>query len=383
MKRLTILLICSCITLCFAACTDNTVVPTTSLHTTAPSYETSTPTTVENSTAEYEGPLASVSMPVITEVKYSESNIPISYYSYQNISVILPDADVAESITLDMLNRIDATVAAADNIHTAAQAAYTGQADWNPYFYTITHKVTRLDQNVLSFYGNETSFDGSPRSATASISANYDLTTGTPLSLGAIFYEDYSADAICDLIIEGLSSYSEGELFSDYTDIIHQMFSTNTPVESWYFSDTGLCFYFAPYEISAFASGTIISEIPYDKLSGLLNDVYFPVEELVYSGTVKFEPITSENISTLDDFSQFGEVVLEEGSEKLLICVDGSVSDLRISLKQDDHHNAETMVFSSSGLGSTDAILVEAPAETFSNLVISYRSNGELVSITP
>lgn len=383
MKKSILIVLSLCMMLSLSACRQNDTVPTTTSQPgTVATSEPTVPSTTELPTADFEAELSSVSLPVITEEKYDGETL-VGYYSYQNISVTTPDADVAEGITLDMLNRIDATAEPAKALLEAAATAYNSQSNWYPYFYRINFNVTRLDQNILSFYGTETSFDGSPHNVSASVSATYDLTTGSPLSLANIFYEDYSADALCELIIEGLSEYTNGELFSDYKEIIRQKFSTNTPIESWYFTGSGICFYFAPYEISSFAHGTVLSEIPYDKLSGLLNDAYFPTEQLVYTGQVDCTQLSANDYSILDQYTQFGEVVLKEGSDRLLVTVDGSVANLRILLDSEDPNTSGSMVFATYGLGSTDAVIIEAPSDTWERITILYESNGESVTITP
>ena len=45
---------------------------------------------------------------------------------------------------------------------------------------------------------------------------------------------------------------------------------------SWYFSDTGMHFYFSPYEIAPYVVGEVDIEIPYAELRGILKEEYFP-----------------------------------------------------------------------------------------------------------
>lgn len=385
MKKIFTMILCCCILLSLTACgeepapiQDATTSSPTTQAATVPST-TATEATEPISSAVYSGALAAITMPVITETETDANGTIISYYSYPDVSVTLPDGDVAQVIELDLLNRIDSTSKAAEQIHAAAKSDYSGQDDWYNYFLDVSYTVERLDQNVLSLYGKEAAFDGSPSSATVGVSVNYDLTTGSALTLQSIMYADFSADVLSQLIVEGLSSYEESTLFQGYEDVIDQMFSTNIPVESWYFSNTGLCFYFAPYEIAPNAMGIIVSEIPYSALSGLMKDAYFPTEELVYSGSVQAEAMTGIQNETLKNYAQFGELSLGDGGQKYLLTVSGSVLNLRIHALTKDgsgNHIAGKMLYATAGMGPTDAVIMDLPTDC-NGLYFVYESNGK------
>lgn len=326
--------------------------------------------------AVYEAPMASAALPLIVEAQNDDANTPIAYYTHQDVSITLPDADVAQAVTLDLLNRIDKTRIAANAVLEAAKEDYSGQAGWYPYSYAITYQPMRLDENVLSLFGTETSFDGSPMSIHNAISVSYDLTTGEALNLRTILHEENYADALCDMILEGLKPSAES-LFADYESIVRGKFSTNVTVSSWYFSSTGLCFYFAPYEIAPYSAGTIISEVPYDRLSGLLNDIYFPSEQLIYSGAVLAEKL---NGTIPEIYTQFAEVKLDAGGDKLLITTDGSVSNVQLKLNTNTPETgvADVAVLTLAGLGPTDAILLDADIASLTDLLsITFDSYGE------
>lgn len=383
MKTIITLVLCiSIITL--AACVKapnegDAVAPTTTTTQPDPSGEISDNPPI----GVYDSTMSAVSLPLITEVTYSEDKKPIAYYTHQDVLLSLPDADVAGKITLELLNRIDQTRPAAEKMMKTAKSDYEGQSNWYPYSYAITYQPMRLDQNVLSLFGTEASFDGSPRSLHNAISANYDLTTGEALSLRTIFHEENFADTICDLIINGLTGYEKDTLFSDYRSIIRGKFSTNVPVDSWYFSDDGLCFYFAPYEIAPFSAGVVISQISYEALGGLLRDEYFPTEELNYAGSILIQAVPAGDTALLSQFSQFAEVSIEPGTQKLLIYTDGSVSNPRLILSTEpDSGVSEATVLSLAGLGPKDGILVEVSTETaIKNLTISFESFGQLQTL--
>ncbi len=378
MNRLICAVLGAAMLLCLLGC-SRTPAPTDGLSTDPTETQPSTQgSTVQDPVAIYEAPLAAIAMPMVYEHQLSDQGTAIAQYAHQNVSVTLPDADVAQAVELDLLNRIDKTRPAADRVFAAAKADYTGQASWFPYSYSITFAPTRLDQNVLSLFGEEASFDGSPRSMNNAISANYDLTTGEALSLRAILHEENYADALCDLILQGLTEQKDG-LFEDYERIIRSQFSTNVPVESWYFSDSGLCFYFAPYEIAPYSVGTVVSQIPYDQLSGLLKDAYFPAEKTNYSGAILTQGVT--DTSVLEGYSQFAEVSVDSQADKLLICTDGSVSNVKLHYSTGDA--AEAVILAVAGMGPTDAILVEISMDhALENLSVTCDSFGQTQTLT-
>jgi len=369
MKKLLCVLLVIILTVYAAACAAEP--PATEPTTTAPTEITTVPTETtepdEGGTADYQSPMIAVSFPAITDAKKNETGTLISEYRYPEFTVALPDADVAEAVQLDLLNRIDSTSAAAEAMHEAAQNA-SQNPGFQPYLYEISYEVQRLDQNILSLYSTETYFDGTPRTVRSGHSVSYDLSTGNALNLSAIMQEDYSADILVELIVEGLSSHTDS-LFTDYQTTVKEKFSTNVPVESWYFSNAGLCFYFAPYEIAPVSMGSVVSCIPYEKLSGMLNEQFFPAEALTYSGDVKLQAVTGEVAAATEGFAQFSELNLESGKDHYLLSVDGSLANLRIYTTGQDGSN-DVMVYAAAGLGSTDCILIEADGAAISDKLV-------------
>jgi len=382
MKRSICLILCLCMLLCLLGCSQFPAPTNTPITAATTVPETTTATQLvqteqeQEASAVYDAPMASVALPLTVETEKNDGKT-IAYYTHQDISVTLPDADVAQAVTLDLLNRIDQTRDAAETLFETARSDYSGQDSWYPYSYAITYTPMRFDQNVLSLFGTEISFNGSPRSVHNAISANYDLTTGEPLTLRGILHEENFADALCDLILNGLTT-DKDTLFSDYESIIRDKFFTNVPVDSWYFSDTGLCFYFAPYEIAAYSAGTVVSEIPYELLSGLLKDTYFPAEKLTYSGTILAQTVT--DTAVLDAYAQFAEVTLGDGEQKLLITTDGSVSNVYLHYATGNAESGVTdaVILTLPGMGPKDAILAELSADfPLENLSISFNSYGQ------
>lgn len=386
MKKTFCLILAACVAYSLAACmgapsTTRQPAATTTLPQEEVTLSTLPPSTSETGTQEsasavYEAPMAAVSLPLLLQSQKDDQGKVIANYIHQDVSIVLPDADVAQAVTLDLLNKIDSTASEAEAVFSAAEKDYNAQLDWYPYSYTVTYDPMRLDENILSLFGAETSFDGSPRSVHNAISATYDLTTGEALTLRTIFHEETFADALCDIIIQSLAPQAS-ELFADYESIVRSAFSTNVLIDNWYFSDSGLCFYFSPYEIAPYTAGTIVSEIPYDKLSGLLKDAYFPGEHLSYSGALLVAPLGESGIP--DTLTQFAEISVNTGGEKLLITTDGSISNIRLHYTSDLNESTieKSVILAMAGMGPTDAILLELDPETAAeHISISFESYG-------
>lgn len=391
MKRTVSILLCILFLLGTAGCSilpfsdDNTAsapdktAPTTTLPPSATTPTTSMPTII------YNGPFTTVSMPILTEPSFSTDGTHIFSYSRQDLSLIISDPTVADKILVDYWNRTDFENSTARTVYNAAQADYIGQADWSPYFYNIHYSPVRLDQSILSLFGTEISYTGSPRSASTAVSVTYDLSSGSALALKEVLIPNYSAEALCSLIVEALSQYAqEGLLSRDYKDIITDMFFTNRPVDTWYLSGTGLCFYFNPYEIGPYSSGTIIAEIPYEKLGNFMRDPYFPAEQVDFIGDLQLMPYDS---SAMQAYEQLAELVLDAKGSKLALSTDGTLHDLRIdygSWSEDGAVFSPTAtVFAAEAITKNNALIIQASGETLSKLCITYRSDGQNVSYKP
>ena len=91
MKRILPIVLSICTMLTLSACQqDDTVPTTTSVPETVSTSAPTVPVTTEQSTADFDAELSSVSMPVIIEEKYDGEKL-IGYYSYQSISVTTPE----------------------------------------------------------------------------------------------------------------------------------------------------------------------------------------------------------------------------------------------------------------------------------------------------
>lgn len=347
---------------------------TTQPHSTEATVETQSPALVDL-------PLLTFSAPVREYAHYAADGTLLLTYSCQDFSLILEDPQVADAIVLDLMNLVDHENSAVQSVQADAQAAYDVQDDWTPFVYSNYFTPERFDQSVLSLYGVHALQSGSPRSATSCNSVTYDLLSGRPLTLKDILKEDYSADALSQLIAEALSPIAaQGLLFSDYAYVASELFTTNRPVDSWYLSNEGLCFYFAPYEIAPYSSGTIIAQIPYASLVDLLRDEFFPSEIADNDGLACVQPFQAVDLAQFDSFA---EVVIEESDTQFLLYTSSCIRNLRIELgayTEDGAFLPEATIFAAPTLCAGDGVVLDATLETTQDLRFTYESNGETIS---
>lgn len=355
---------------------------TESVQTTIAPTEATTEPTISDSAAPPEAPMVSVSMQVVWETEFADDGTEIFSYVYQNMSLILPESEISEKIILDYLNRVDMTSTDAETIKSASRKNYTA-GNWTPYLCQIKYNPVRIDRGVLSLLGNYTTYNGAPHPVSADISLNYDLVTGDEIQLKNIISANATETLISE-VTKSLDSQKEDKgLFDDFAANVRDRFSNGLTHEySWYFSNTGLCFYFSAYDIAPYSAGVIIAEVPYEKLAGLMDDAYFPAEPEVVTGTLLAEHFNEDN---QDRFNNYSEIVIDKGFIKALLYTDSSVCDLRIEIgswSADDIFIPEHTVYAANVLTSNDAIVIESEIpDTLPRLRVTYYTGDTSVSV--
>ena len=381
MNRIISLLLCATVLLCLPACKDtNDTVPST---TTAPSETTMEITLPEGTLPHVELPqipVAAVTLTPTSEAQTLLDGTILFEYNYPTINLSLPDGEMAETVMLDFLNRIDATRADAQQIKEAAEEYYTGKAGWNTYFYNVTYTPMRIDTGILSLYGLESSYSGGMHPNHNACAVNYDLTTGKTLKLRHILGESVTADLLTKLICDVLAKQADN-LFTDYALCVEDRFAGDFGADDlWYLSDSGLCFFFSPYEIAPYNAGTIVAEIPYEELTGILLDDYFPSEIVATKGLINAQ--TLSDISSLEEYSSYTEITLAADGNSVLINTNNSlVYHVKLELGE---WNAEgtiftprSTVFASNALNPFDAVILKANfAESLPSIRIQFTSEN-------
>lgn len=375
MKKIYSIFLSVCILLAFTGCTatkPEETVPTDKIEDTLPQ----TPSEITEPPIA-QATMAAVSVPTITEELTAEDGTVLFQYTYQQMSLVLQEPEVADKVIIDFLNRVDTTRSDAESIADAAEADYSGQDEWIPYLYHVTYSPKRIDQSVLSLFGTKATYSGSFHPERTCLSANYDLITGDVLTLGSIMHASSTTDDFCQLVLSGLSEMAkENYLYTGYEDAVKQRFAVDeSQDQDWYFSQTGLCFYFEPYEIAPYSSGIISVEIPYEKLTNLLHPNYFPSERANAAGTVqisRFEDTDSKQ------FTQIAEVIQDKDGQMYFIYTNKSVQDIRIFVT--DAASSYT-IFAAYGLTPGDAVMVQAAADSAKTMKVSFKSSEGTTTI--
>ncbi len=382
-KRILSFILCVFTLFALAACQSEDSEPTTDV-TTVPTVSTSAPT--ESTTAPTESvpvanpqisfPMLALSMPMTTETQFAEDGTPIFYSTYQGVSLILEDPEAAHQIVLDLLSRIDSANTSGSAIENGAKSDYAGQTDWTPYFYRTLYAAARLDKAVLSLRGSEAGYEGGIHANETPKSVTYDLLTGKALMLSDILEPEYTLDGLTELVIRGLEE-SGVPLIPDYVYAVQDLFHSAAP-DTWYLSETGLCFSFAPYEVAPYSSGIVTAEIPYSSLVGILRSRYFPPEQPYMTGTLSIRPLAEV---TLSDYHRFAELILDSQGQQFLLTTDGMVADLRISVcRRQDGNNAWVeagSVFAQQILDTDTGILIQAQLSDSQALCVYYTSEDQ------
>ncbi|MBR4863882.1 MAG: DUF3298 domain-containing protein [Oscillospiraceae bacterium] len=362
---------------CKQTAAEPTTVPT---ETTVPTQATEPTETTPEITGEQQ-PMAAIVMPVITEEKTAEDGTVLLSYVYQNITLTVPDPEVADKVIVDFLNRTDHHDTA-DSLFAAAQKAYSqGTAMSDPYICSTVYAPMRIDLGVLSLFGSFVAYEGGAHGSQASTAVSYDLLTGNTLAWKDILQDGVTADQVCQLVLEALENYeAKSDLFPDYADTVKNIFSQGLQNHTdWYFSVDGLCCFFSPYEIGPFAAGTIVAEIPYNKLVGVLKDEYFPPERDTLSDSLTVADFDPDKLT---DFTQFTEIVLDENAKQTIVYTYAVAYDVRLEVGSISSFNGkfipEHTVLGCSTLTPGDAIMIQAATDDPEcALRLTYTANGE------
>ena len=336
----------------------------------------SIPSDQNNQHTSVQSPAYSVCVPIITETTKGANGATIFTSKFQDISLTLPDPEIADRIVLDFLNRIDTAQSRAESIKTMAVEHYNFSVQWTPYLNQILYSPTRLDGCVLSFFGAYVTFSGGIHPETTFSPVTYDLSNGQALSLSDILTENATGDQLTDLVITELTP-RKNTLFltEDFADTVRNRFHTNFQQDiRWYFSQSGLCFYFAPYEIAPYTTGVVRVQIPYENLHGILNDSYFPSESSPSNGGIELSPFQTD---TLQRFSQFSEVILQCGSDKSILYAEDTLYHICITTIG-TNTEGET-IFAAYTLSPGDCIVLDGLHPNM-QLQVSYDNGQDFLS---
>lgn len=317
-------------------------------------------------------PMVAVSMPITTEINTDDEGNVISSVTYQTMELFAQDQTATEQITRRFDNRQDKHRDLANSVTLLATASYQSGVNWTPYFYDIVYSPTRIDNCVLSLYGKAVQYTGGNHPYTECTASNYNIVTGDVLTLGSILTNINMKEALCAALIESAALIAEeAQLFDDYPQIIAQRFEKDESYdEDWFFSGTGLCFFFSPYEIAPYVSGSVVIEIPYDQLHGIIDDRFIPAETLQGVGK-----LCIDNADNVDHqvFTQIAQLTTTNSNKTAILHAEGLIQDVRI------YDSNDVPVFRTYALSPSDGILLTA--DFSQEYQVSYRSGTQTVNM--
>ncbi len=377
MKKIRFLSIVLSTFLLFSACQNQTAAPTEPVTEPSASESPTVPDITPDVTPVFEN-MYSIALPITTENYYSEEQELIYSYTYQTMYSVCQDRDVSDKIIMDFTDRLEKTRTTSNDILSSAEANFSPEND--PYSYEIQYNITRIDQGILSLFGHAVQTGDTPRANSKLHSVNYDMVTGDVLTVGSILYHLDTKDDLAVLAIKTLEERDDIHLFDDFKTTVSARFRRDESTdEDFYFSKNGLCFYFAPNEIASRSYGTVIIEIPYSELTGIIGDAYFPAERSYSNGSIEIHKFSDAD---LNSYRQFVDVIADENSTKLLLTTQTAVQDIKI---YEMFWTADGLtyipaknIYASNFLSSENAILLEAEFSTFRpSFLLSYAVNGE------
>ena len=323
-----------------------------------------------------------VSMPLVTEKYTAEDGNTVLSHTYQDMQLTIPDPDVADNIIIDFLNRLDPVHSRAEDAAATAQQQYSSEIDWTPHYIDICYSPVRIDQVVLSLYGTDSFYIGEGRPVQLCCSSNYNLLTGEVLTLGSILSHVDAKEQLIDLVIQCADTVAdEAQLYDDYADYITERFDVEESFdEAWYFSETGVCFYFSPYEIAPYNQGIVTIEVPYSQLTGVILDDFFPPETEAAKGSVHCQNFDDADLT---GYTQIAEIVTDTDGDHYFLYADGAVTDLRIetgSWEDGIVFIPDCTIFAAASLTPGDGIMIQTVIpEGVPLLRISYCTGDETV----
>lgn len=243
------------------------------------------------------------------------------------------------------------------NLLLYAQSALQQGSGDNFFGFSNAQQVAtaRHDQKITSIVVLSSIYSGGTHPNSVQTSWNLDMETRIQLRLEDLIYEG-SEGLLIDLIqqnIEGkFEGLSDGVLFADYAKTIAKAFEFGSMTPYWYLNDTGLVIYFNQYELGPYAAGIIKAAIPYERLSGILRDEYFPSVIEYPEGDLRIlDHVDGHNVIP---------VSIEASGSDLAIGITGEVFQVQLSevFWMEGKPIGQTMIFSADYLNIADVLVI-------------------------
>ena len=230
---------------------------------------------------------SSVSVIMKTEVKPLIDENGITYYTLSSTYPIISiegNESAAEKINADIRSRIDPFLSESESYEIYKNwAAYLHEnepertdtlfnEDW-------TYKVTRADDNVISFAITNYFYDGGIHGHFNTIGVNYDTNTGEPISFDDLSEEPERfrmATLAYNQALAETEAYSNLMFPEENSDLAAGTLEDVLYSDArWCLTAYGLVFLSNPYALGPFAAGLIEFTIPYSDLEDMgFNEAY-------------------------------------------------------------------------------------------------------------
>ena len=185
---------------------------------------TQSPLTEESTDSIQQKPMYAISLvPQTQETKDTSEKVRFRHTS-QNLTLVLPEPEVADKIILDYLSQMDQSDAYALTLQEdSMDPGYdTLLSLYLPLYYSINYTPSRFDTNILSFEVLEIIYTGGVHAGYNGYSATYDLLTGDTLQLNDVLSNDITSEYLANTVIEKLSDNKN--LWPNYKEIVYELF---------------------------------------------------------------------------------------------------------------------------------------------------------------
>lgn len=349
---------------------------------TEPATEPSVETTPTEPIVEPVAPstIAVVLEPAVEETLAEDGSVIFRYQS-QNVSIHMPNKPaVAGAITEYFEIQLYKIAETAAKVRGWADEAYNESPDWTAYSCGISYVPQRLDNAVISLSGTIWDYAGGSHPNSTGISVNFDAETGNMLALEDVLTDESMAQALHSMVMDGLRRHADGLDLEEspyaegYEDIVAEHFDLSSVSSgSWYFTDTGMTFYFSPYEIGPYALDMVEVELTYQQLQGALKSNYMP-RDMIYSATLSIGAAREDQIST-STYRQIIPVTLYPKGERVAIFSSTTLYNVEITQgdwTEENQFVPQKTILVANSLTEDDLILISADIpDTAPNLRIT------------
>ncbi len=248
---------------------------------------------------------------------------------------------------------------------------------------TLTARVTRVDDSVLSVVYGESIYTGGAHGSYVFRGMNFDMTTGEALTLDRLSTDyDAFADALVQIMLQMAEEDQDG-YFSDRIDDAflpeggrEEAFRALLREGAWCFNRDGMVICSSLYELGPYAAGIVEFHIPYTALEGKLDARFLPAQDRSGKGKLSVCPLSEIEGG---DTEIVDKLIVNENGEELCIVVEGRVYDVTISsVYYSDRFYEKAQLWCASLLSDCALQLeVEVPDGLPDLLISYYTADGE------